>query len=167
MRQLLPDRRQSQRWVLCLLYILSLGQLPAPAFVTKVDKKGAIIQSIHLDKGEIIYGNVFIDASYEGDLMARSGVSYTFGRESKDQYRESLAGIHFMDKAADFSPYDDKGKLLPGFARKDSLVEGQADKRVQNYNFRLLNSYRQMRIGAHSLNQRPTTESGLFYWIGS
>lgn len=107
-------------------------------FVVEVKKNGTTIVEIRLDKGESIRAKVFIDASYEGDLMARAGVKYTFGRESKDKYGESLAGVRIYGQPIDASPYDDNGKLLPGFVEKDSLIEGMADKRVQNYNFRLL-----------------------------
>ncbi len=106
-------------------------------FVSEVTKNGPAIQSIKLDDGRTVAGKAFIDASYEGDLMAKSGVSYTYGRESKDQYGESLAGVRFIDEPIDASPYDDNGKLLPGFVERSTLTEGQADKRVINYNFRL------------------------------
>ena len=58
-----------------------------------VEKTSARIQSITLADGCVIRGRVFVDASYEGDLMARAKVPYTVGRESSDQYAESLAGI--------------------------------------------------------------------------
>ncbi|WP_428655893.1 FAD-dependent oxidoreductase [Runella sp.] len=110
------------------------------AFVTKVNKKGTAIQSIVLTNGQTVAGNVFLDTSYEGDLMARAGVSYTYGRESKEQYNESLAGIRFIDEPIEASPYDDSGKLLPGFTERSEFTEGQADKRVMNYNFRVMMS---------------------------
>ncbi|MGV3557393.1 FAD-dependent oxidoreductase [Larkinella arboricola] len=106
-------------------------------YVEGVTKEGAAIQSIKLDDGRTVAGKAFVDASYEGDLMARSGVSYTYGRESKEQYGESLAGVRFIDEPIDASPYDDNGNLLPGFVERATLTEGQADKRVINYNFRL------------------------------
>lgn len=110
------------------------------AFVNKVSKKGVAIQTISLTNGQKIRGSVFIDATYEGDLMARAGVSYTYGRESKEMYNESLAGIRFIDEPIEASPYDDLGKLLPGFVERNTLVEGQSDKRVMNYNFRVMMS---------------------------
>lgn len=110
------------------------------AFVNKVIKNGAAIHSIMLTNKQTINGKVFIDATYEGDLMARSGVSYTFGRESKEFYGESLAGIRLIDKPIEASPYDDSGKLLPGFVERNTLVEGNGDKRVMNYNFRVMMS---------------------------
>jgi len=108
-------------------------------YADKVVKKNGSIQSISLTNGKLISGDVFIDATYEGDLMARAGVPYTFGRESVEQYGESLAGIRMLDKPVEVSPYQD-GKLLPGFVEAGSLVNGAASKRVINYNFRLMMS---------------------------
>ncbi|MBL7737485.1 MAG: FAD-dependent oxidoreductase, partial [Chitinophagaceae bacterium] len=108
------------------------------AFVVKVNKKGGKIISIVLSNGDEVQGNVFIDATYEGDLMARSGVDYTYGRESKGQYNESLAGIRLHDKPVEVSPYGDDGNLLPGFVEAASLKNGEASKRVINYNFRMV-----------------------------
>jgi len=108
-------------------------------YAAKVIKTAERIQAIQLTNGKIIKGDVFIDASYEGDLMARSGVPYTYGRESIEQYGEPLAGIRMLDKPVDVSPYDN-GKLLPGFVEAGSLVNGAASKRVINYNFRLMMS---------------------------
>ncbi len=110
------------------------------AFVNKVGKKDNVIQSIGLTNGQTFKANVFIDATYEGDLMARAGVSYTYGRESKEHYGESLAGVRFIDEPIEASPYDDSGKLLPGFTERNTMTEGQADNRVMNYNFRVMMS---------------------------
>lgn len=109
------------------------------AYADKVVKKDGVIQSVVLCNGKIISGDVFIDATYEGDLMARAGVPYTFGRESIEEYGESLAGVRMLDKPVEVSPYQD-GLLLPGFVEAGSLVNGAASKRVINYNFRLMMS---------------------------
>lgn len=108
------------------------------AFVKKVNKANGAIKNIALTNGQTISGDVFIDATYEGDLMARSGVAYTYGRESTAQYNETLAGIRLLDKPIDVSPYDDNGNLLPGFVDAATLKNGKASKRVINYNFRLM-----------------------------
>ncbi len=110
------------------------------SFVQKVKKDGTKIRAISLTGDRSVSANVFIDATYEGDLMAKAGVSYTYGRESKAQFGESYAGVRFMDEPIDASPYDDSGKLLPGFVEKSTLTEGQADNRVMNYNFRVMMS---------------------------
>lgn len=110
------------------------------AYVDQVMKTGTKISSITLSNGNKISGDVFIDATYEGDLMARSGVSYTYGRESTDQYHESLAGVRLLDQPIPVSPYDDNGNLFPGFVEAGTLKNGEASKRVINYNFRVMMS---------------------------
>lgn len=106
--------------------------------VLDVEKDKNRIQRLILENGESVSGTTFIDASYEGDLMAKAGVTYTYGRESRDQYQESLAGIRFTEKPVKASPYDDDGSLFPTFTHRDSLKEGDGDKKVQNFNYRLL-----------------------------
>ena len=59
-----------------------------------VKKAGSQITSITMLSGEEYAGKIFIDATYEGDLLATAGVSYTVGRESNDTYRETLNGVH-------------------------------------------------------------------------
>jgi hypothetical protein len=105
-------------------------------YVDQVHKKGERIREILLDDGTRIRAGVFIDASYEGDLMARAGVSCTYGRESRDSYDESYAGIRFMDDTLYANTVDDEGRLLPYFSSNEGLVRGEGDKRVMNYNFR-------------------------------
>src|SRR5689334_12929740 len=51
------------------------------------------INEIRTENGSVFQAAIFIDASYEGDLMAQAGVSYTWGREGVDRYHESLAGV--------------------------------------------------------------------------
>ncbi len=105
--------------------------------VTDVKKSGARIVSLTLSDGSTVTGRVFIDAGYEGDLMARAGVSSTFGRESRSEYGEDAAGIRF-DQLREAKTVDANGRLLPGLSawRKD-LPEGSAHRAGMNYNFRL------------------------------
>ena len=105
--------------------------------VDKVAKDGTHINSITLTDGSTIAAKVFIDASYEGDLMARAGVDYKVGRESKSEFGEEAAGIRF-DKTARKAPtVDAEGKLLPGIsAWARDLKEGDAHPMPMNYNFR-------------------------------
>jgi hypothetical protein len=87
----------------------------------------------------------FIDCSYEGDLMARAKVSYTFGREANSQYGETLNGIccktpkhQFTVKVNPFvTPGDPSSGLLPLVKEMDAGTPGGADGRVQAYNFRI------------------------------
>lgn len=105
-------------------------------FVDKAEVEGKNISSIVMDNGTVYSARIFIDCTYEGDLMAAAGVSYTWGRESKDQYNESYAGIRLIDDTLAARTIDKKGKLLPIFSRNENLVPGASDKRVMNYNFR-------------------------------
>jgi hypothetical protein len=113
-----------------------------PAQVVAVRKEGTTIQTVTVDDGKTYSARVFVDASYEGDLMARSGVTYTWGRESIDQYNESGAGsggpgqkYGYMDTYLD--PYAHDGSLLPLLRKEVPLPAGQADRQIQAYNFRL------------------------------
>ena len=56
-------------------------------------RTGTRVAAIRMENGATFRAKVFADATYEGDLMAQAGVSYTFGREGSRQYGESLAGV--------------------------------------------------------------------------
>jgi hypothetical protein len=108
------------------------------ASVSKVAKDGALITSITLTDGSQLQAKVFIDASYEGDLMARAGVKYTVGREAKSEFGEEAAGIRFDKTPRKARTVDESGKLLPGIsAWAKDLHEGDAHRAPMNYNFRL------------------------------
>lgn len=105
--------------------------------------KGKIIKITLLD-GSTCTADVFIDASYEGDLMAQSKVSYFVGRESNSQYNETMNGIlpnkNIKKSKSKIDPYIEEGNpksgLLP-FVEKEQPGEiGQGDKRIQAYCFR-------------------------------
>lgn len=111
-----------------------------------VVKKGTEIVSIRMESGKVFTGKQFIDATYEGDLMAKAGVSYTVGREANAQYGELLNGVQTKHAkshqlTANVDPYikagDPKSGLLPGVTAGPPGEEGSADKRVQAYCFRL------------------------------
>jgi hypothetical protein len=99
------------------------------------------ITSIKMENGSEFSAKVFADCSYEGDLMAKSGVKYTFGREGQDQYGEELAGVRdktpYHQFKVDVKATDENGKLLPEIQDGPKGKTGQADKKVQAYNFRL------------------------------
>lgn len=108
------------------------------ASVDTVTKDGTRITSITLTDGTELKAKVFIDASYEGDLMARAGVSYTIGREAKDEFGEEAAGVRFDKTTRRARTVDDQGQLLPGItAWAKDLEEGAAHPAPMNYNFRL------------------------------
>ncbi len=109
--------------------------------VDTVAKSGTRIAHIQMENGAAFAAKVFIDASYEGDLLPRAGISYTWGREGRDAYGESLAGRREHSKYHQFphpvSPYDEDGNLLPLVYGGDPGKPGEGDKKVQSYNFRL------------------------------
>ena len=104
-----------------------------------LDEEGCV-----LGRGPKIRAKVFIDASYEGDLLPASGVSYAVGRESSAQYGESWNGRHiatnhqFPDSV---DPYvvsgDPASGLLPGVTEGLAGEEGEGDGLLQAYNLRL------------------------------
>lgn len=110
-----------------------------------VKKKRKSIRSIKMESGKEFSAAVFIDATYEGDLMAQAGVSYTVGRESNKQYKETLNGIRLNEvtgnEAASVDPYIEEGNpdsgLLPYIEPRLWAEEGSADKRVQAYCYRM------------------------------
>ncbi|MBV9124289.1 MAG: FAD-dependent oxidoreductase [Planctomycetes bacterium] len=129
--------------------------------LAKVEKEGRRIRRIILEKAPpdatgtpatqaesgkpiTITAALFIDAGYEGDLLAGAGVSYTVGREAVSQYGESLNGIrpgpggHAFNVRVDpyHRPGDPSSGLLP-FIQEDGGRPGDGDRRVQAYNFRL------------------------------
>jgi hypothetical protein len=108
---------------------------------TGVHKSANQIQDIAIENGDTFAAKIFIDSSYEGDLMAQSGVTYTYGREGRDQYGESLAGVRdrtpFHQFLLDLSPYSDGHKLLPEISTRQLPPPGTADKAVQAYNYRM------------------------------
>jgi hypothetical protein len=110
-----------------------------------VKKEGAKIVSIRMESGKTFAGKMFIDATYEGDLMAKAGVAYTVGRESTQQYGEKAAGIHVYTGRSSMKPIDPYIKpgdqssgVIPNVeAGEFKITNGAADKRVQAYNYRL------------------------------
>ena len=104
------------------------------------------IVSIAMLSGTTYSGKMFIDATYEGDLMAAANVTYTYGRESNAQYGETLNGVQtkraiYHQFAKPVDPYviagDPTSGLLPGVTNHDPGQEGAADKRIQAYCFRM------------------------------
>ena len=115
-----------------------------------VKKNGANIVSFKTLSGKTYVGRMFIDATYEGDLMATAGVSYHVGREAKDQYGEQWAGVqtgvlhhkhHFDAVKSRISPYvisgDPASGVLPRISTAPPGEYGAADKKLQAYCFRL------------------------------
>jgi len=112
-----------------------------------VQKMGARIAAIRMESGRVFAGEVFIDATYEGDLMAKAGVSYAVGREPNSRYGETRNGVqarllypyHQFMKPVDpyLKPGDPSSGLLPGVHGESPGKEGDGDHRVQAYCFRM------------------------------
>lgn len=111
-----------------------------------VVRNGSRIVAIKTLSGKTFRGKMFIDATYEGDLMAAAGVSYTVGREANSVYGETISGIeralsknHQFNKGV--SPYvkpgDPSSGLLPYVEPDTDEPEGAGDGRVQAYCFRM------------------------------
>jgi hypothetical protein len=106
-----------------------------------VKKTGTTIEKIVTEDGDTYSGKVFIDATYEGDLFAAAGVKYHVGREGREVYGESLAGVQAFSRAHQFhvpvNGLDAMKKPLPFIYTGDPGKPGQGDKKVQAYNYRL------------------------------
>ena len=111
-----------------------------------VVSEGKRIKAIRMESGKLYHGRVFIDATYEGDLMAKAGVKYHVGREANATYQETLNGVQvqharFHQFKVPVDPYvkpgDPASGLLPGIQKEDPGIDGQRDHRVQAYNFRM------------------------------
>jgi len=113
--------------------------------LASVKKEGDRIVEIAMENGKTFRAKIFIDATYEGDLMAKAGVSYTIGREANSQYQETLNGIRDQTPKHQFlvpvdpyqTPGDANSGLLPFTQAIDLGQAGAADHAVQAYNFRL------------------------------
>ncbi len=111
-----------------------------------VQLDGPRIVAITMESGDVYRGRMFLDATYEGDLLAAAGVDYTIGRESNDRYKETLSGVQtryakYHQLLPGVDPYviagDAKSGLLPGIDRDGPGTEGSGDARVQAYCFRM------------------------------
>jgi len=120
--------------------------------IVSANKKNGSIESIVLENSnkpqantnKTIHAKIFMDCTYEGDLMARAGVPYAVGRESNADYNETINGVQLM-KGHQFpdgiDPYKIPGKpesgLLWGISNEKLLPAGTGDKKAQAYNYRI------------------------------
>ncbi len=134
--------------------------------IVSASKKGSNIQSISLENSVnpeastnmTIEASMFIDCSYEGDLMARAGVSYAVGREANADYNETINGVQLMDGHQfpnGIDPYKIPGKpesgLLWGISNEKLLPNGTGDRKAQAYNYRIC-------LTSDPANQIPITQ---------
>lgn len=111
-----------------------------------IQRNGSRIEAVVTEAGNTYRGRVFVDATYEGDLVAMAGVSYTVGRESNETYGEKLNGVqktrsHNHVFIVDVDPYvrpgDPDSGLLPGVHGGAPGQDGDGDRRVQAYCYRM------------------------------
>jgi len=124
--------------------LLQGEQLDRSSGVTVADNQ---IQQIVMESGLVLAGQQFIDATYEGDLMAAAKVKYSIGREANSVYGETLNGNQvranthnhrFLKPVDPFRvPGDRSSGLLPGIEYAGAGIEGSGDHRVQAYCFRM------------------------------
>jgi hypothetical protein len=111
-----------------------------------VEKSAERINSLHLEGGVTVKGKMFIDASYEGDLLAAAGVSFTLGRESNAKYGEQENGITGPKRGNQLpngiDPHVIKGDassgLLPGVNPDMGGKVGDGDDKLQAYCYRMV-----------------------------
>ena len=109
-------------------------------------EEGKIV-SIRTLNGKVFNGKMFIDATYEGDLMATAKVNYHVGRESNSVYHEEWNGVqtgvfqhshYFKSKIDPYkTPGDSSSGLLPLISSDNPGINGEGDKKVQAYCFRM------------------------------
>ena len=110
-------------------------------------KKNGKITSIRTLSGKVYRGKIFVDATYEGDLMASAGVAYTVGREDNSLYGETWNGVqagvfhhghYFKDKIDPYKiPGNPASGLLPRISSGDIGENGTGDNKIQAYCYRL------------------------------
>ncbi|RPE05430.1 FAD-dependent oxidoreductase [Chitinophaga lutea] len=115
--------------------------------ITSAQKENGYIKSIQLDANGVavkVTAKMFIDCTYEGDLMAKAGVSYTVGREANSLYNETYNGVQLLDGHQfpdGVDPYktpgDPNSGLLWGISPAALQPQGSGDKQVQAYNYRI------------------------------
>ena len=110
-----------------------------------VKMEGRRLKAIQMESDKWFYGRMFIDASYEGDIMAKAGCGYHVGREANSVYGETINGVQIANAVKhqfikDVDPYlkpgDPSSGLLPLIQPDPPGVDGEGDHRLQAYNFR-------------------------------
>ncbi len=131
------------------------------------------ILALTMETGETFNASMFVDATYEGDLLAAAGVSYRVGREPRSAFDESLAGQWqqvswkniYQFCRLPISPYvksdDPSSGLLPEISADKPGVPGDGDYRVQAYNFRMYLSDKQERVPFPKPNGYDSARYGL------
>jgi len=130
-----------------------LSEQSVPVITGRLDLANGVVMNagkighIRLEDGREYSGKIFIDASYEGDLLPGAGVSFTVGREANATHSETVNGIQAAQATKNqlrdgIDPYVVPGNpasgLLPGIAADAGGPDGSADARLQAYCFRMV-----------------------------
>ncbi|WP_419998715.1 FAD-dependent oxidoreductase [Streptomyces boninensis] len=114
------------------------------ARLASVDKRGNRLRGLTTSDGTAYRGRMFIDATYEGDLMAKAGVAFTTGREGNTKYDETLNGVQhrtghqFVHRVDPYvTPGIPASGLLPGVSAAELAPNGTADDAIQAYCYRM------------------------------
>ncbi len=111
-----------------------------------VKMNGKRLVAIRMESDKWFYARMFIDASYEGDIMAAAGCKYHVGREANSLYGETINGVQVANATKhqftkDVDPYvkpgDPSSGLLPLVQAEPPGIDGEGDHRLQAYNFRM------------------------------
>jgi hypothetical protein len=105
-------------------------------YLKSVTKEGPRITSL-VTKDGTYSSKVYVDGSYEGDLMAAAGAEWTIGREGRAEFGESHAGKQYPKPKMNISGLDDAGKPLPFVTTNDAGPDEAGDKNIMTYSFRL------------------------------
>lgn len=105
-------------------------------YLQSVKKEGTRITTVRTSNGTFT-AKVFIDATYEGDLMAAAGVSWTIEREGRAEYGESFAGKQYPKSKMNIDGFDSDGNILPLITTSDAGPDEDGDSNVMVYSFRL------------------------------
>lgn len=130
-----------------------IAQEEVPVITGRIDLENGVVMSsgkisrLKLEDGREFAGKMFIDASYEGDLLPGAGVTFTVGREANAKYDETINGVQANRALKNqlpngIDPYVIKGNaasgLLPGVEAEGGPADGTADDRLQAYCFRMV-----------------------------
>lgn len=131
------------------VYFQMLAESQTPVYLEQrlksVTKAGPRITEITMENGRVFRAKMFMDATYEGDLLAKAGCSFHVGREANSVYGETLNGVRAQTPHHQFTvpvdpyvkPGDASSGLLPFIQSGDGGKPGDGDKATQAYNYRL------------------------------
>jgi hypothetical protein len=121
-----------------IAFINEAGVTPVHvATLSRVVTSGRNIEAIQLTDGSILRARAFVDASYEGDLMAAAGCSHWIGRDASTRFNEPNAGFDAVQANHHMPTRDSRGNLFPIIKPYPAQARFSADRAVQSYTFRL------------------------------